>query len=374
MHPLSTVTPALPKLREHLARLYPDHRVTAIEPLAPDSGATRDSTSKAAGYGKPVHISLAGPHGNTLDLVWRVASSDEFGHDRRSDRAGNMILAFDDFAQMPRHVEALDLGAIREDGELVSIRDTGELYLITSYAPGQIYAEDLRRIAREGHATDLDVARVDALARYLAALHARPLASDRATPRYRRAIRDLVGHGEGIFGMIDGFPPVAEIPVERLQAIEHQCVDWRWRLRAYEHRLAHTHGDFHPFNVVFESGTDFSVLDASRGTCGEPADDVIAMAINFLLFAIDTRGGWNGLGPLWHRFWTTYLHARPDRELVEVAPPFFAWRALVVCNPRFYPSLSAAGRRTLLGLAETALESHRLEPSSADALFQEWAA
>ncbi len=372
MHPLSDVTPALPKLREHLARLYPDHRVTAIEPLAPDSGATRDSTSKAAGYGKPVRVSLAGPHGNKLDLVWRVASSDEFGHDRRADRAGNMILAFDDFARMPRHVEALDLGAIREDGELVSIRDAGELYLITSYAPGQIYAEDLRRIAREGRATDLDVARVDALARYLATLHAQPLATDPAC--YRRAIRDLVGHGEGIFGMIDGFARVAEVPLERLQAIEHRCVDWRWRLRAYDHRLAHTHGDFHPFNVVFETATDFTVLDASRGTCGEPADDVIAMAINFLLFALDTAGGWNGLGPLWHRFWSTYLHARPDRELTTVAAPFLAWRALVVCNPRFYPSLSVQGRESLLGLAELALASANFELDWADDVFRRWPA
>ena len=346
----------------------------AIEPLAPDSGATRDSTSKAAGYGKPARVSLAGPHGDKLDVVWRVASSDEFGHDRRADRAGNMVLAFDDFAHMPRHVQALDLGAIGEDGELISFRDGGELYLITSYAPGQIYAEDLRRIARDGQATELDLARVDVLARYLATLHAQPLAAELANPRYRRAIRDLLGHGEGIFGMIDGFPPIAEIPPERLQAIEHRCVDWRWRLRESEHRLTRTHGDFHPFNVVFDGGTDFTVLDASRGTCGDPADDVIAMAINFLLFAIDTRGGWNGLGPLWHRFWSTYLHARPDHELAQVAPLFFTWRALVVCNPRFYPSLSVDGRELLLGLAEWALDHGRLDPARADELFRGWAA
>lgn len=348
--------------------------MTAVEPLAPDSGATRGSTSKAAGYGKPVRVSLAGPHGDKLEVVWRVASSDEFGHDRRADRAGNMILAFDDFAHLPHHVEALDLGAIRENGELVSIRDAGELYLITSYAPGQIYAEDLRRIARDGRATDLDVARVDVLARYLATLHAQPVAVDNANPRYRRAIRDLVGHGEGIFGMIDGFPPVAEIPLERLQAIEHRCVEWRWRLRACEHRLARTHGDFHPFNVVFETGTDFTVLDASRGTCGEPADDVIAMAINFLLFALDTPGGWKGLGPLWHRWWATYLHARPDRELTTVVAPFFAWRALVVCSPRFYPDRSVEGREILLSLAELALSSADFELGWADDLFRRKAA
>ncbi len=126
--------------------------------------------------------------------------------------------------------------------------------------------------------------------------------------------------------------------------------------------------------MVFDKGTDFTVLDASRGGCGEPADDVVAMAINFVLFAIDTPGAWNGLGPLWHRFWSTYLQARPDRTIFEVAPPFLAWRALVVCNPRFYPSLSPDGRETLIGLAECALENHHFQVRWADELFRGWAA
>src|SRR5688572_23738962 len=160
-----------PKLREHVARLYPGYQVVAIDPLAPDTGATQSATTKAAGYGLPVRISLAGDHGERIELVWRIASANEFGHDRRADRAGGMVLAFDDFARIPRHVEAIDLGAMRSDGELISIRDADELYLITSYAPGVIYADDLRRIARDGRATELDLARVDALAAYLVELH-----------------------------------------------------------------------------------------------------------------------------------------------------------------------------------------------------------
>ncbi len=342
----------------------------STEPMGPDSGATHDASAKAAGYGKPVRVTLAGPNGERREVVFRTSISDEFGHDRRADRMANAVLAFDDFAHVPHHIEALDVGAIGPDGTLTSIR--GEPYLITSYVPGQVYAEDLRRVAREGRATALDLERLDALANYLADLHATPLAPEGA--RYRRAIRDLIGHGEGIFGMIDGYPAVTGAPPKRLQAIERACVEWRWRLHDHEHRLARTHGDFHPFNVVFETGTKFAILDASRGTCGEPADDVIAMAINFLLFAIDTPGAWNGLGPLWHRFWATYLRARPDRELTSVVPPFFAWRALVVCNPRFYPSLSVEGRESLLGLVEAALENHHFEPGAADELFRKRAA
>jgi hypothetical protein len=50
-------------------------------------------------------------------------------------------------------------------------------------------------------------------------------------------------------------------------------------------------------------------------------------------------------------------------------PPFFAWRALVVANPVFYPRLSAAGRDKLLGFAIDVLDDHRLDPSWAEDLF-----
>src|SRR5687767_11424290 len=86
--------PIPPRLREHLARLFPGHEIAAIEPLAPDSGATRGSTTKAAGYGRPVRIMLQETGGEVRELVWRVATPDPFGHDRRSDRAGNLILAY----------------------------------------------------------------------------------------------------------------------------------------------------------------------------------------------------------------------------------------------------------------------------------------
>ena len=39
------------------------------------------------------------------------------------------------------------------------------------------------------------------------------------------------------------------------------------------------HGDFHPWNLLFREGVEFSVLDRSRGEWGEPADDVIRALI-----------------------------------------------------------------------------------------------
>jgi aminoglycoside phosphotransferase (APT) family kinase protein len=171
----------------------------------------------------------------------------------------------------------VDVGAIAADGGLVSLRGAGEPYLVTEWAEGALYAEDLRRVAREGRATALDLARCDALADALARLHAERIAD---APGWRRAVRDLLGHGEGIFGMVDGYPDgVPAAPPERLRAIEERCLAWRWRLRGRVHRLARTHGDFHPFNIVFRppgAGGDLSSgaeaqVRAGRGSrCSTP--------------------------------------------------------------------------------------------------------
>ncbi|MEO8704314.1 MAG: phosphotransferase [Kofleriaceae bacterium] len=340
--------------------MFPEHQIVELESMPPDSGATKGVATKAAGYGQPVRVTLEHA-GDRRVVVWRIASANEFGHDRRSDRAANQLLAYDDFSTIPDHIRPLDVGVMHRDGSMASIGE-GEVFLLTTYAPGTIYADDLRRIAQDGAATEVDLARTERLARYLATLHV-PIDDP---PRYRRAIRDLVGHGEGIFGMVDGYADdVPGAPRERLYELEQSCASWRRRLHGATHRLARTHGDFHPFNVVFE-GDHLALLDASRGCAGDPADDVTAMAINYVLFALDTPHGWRGLGPLWQRFWDVY---RPSSGLLDAAPPFFAWRALVVCNPRFYPDLGGRGRDALLGLAERALAAGTLDPRWAAELF-----
>jgi hypothetical protein len=348
------------------ARLCPGFVAVDVRPLGPDRDIA-DDTHKAIGYGAPQRIILRDREDNERSLVFHVVTPNAFGHDRRADRAAAQLLAFDTLARIPRHVPALDVGAIADDGRLVSLGGTGELYLVTAWADGTVYAEDLRRIAREGRASEGDVARVQALARYLAGLHH---VRGGAPPVYRRAIRDLVGHGEGIFGIIDGYPEdCAGAPASWLRDIELACVRWRWKLRDRYHRLATTHGDFHPFNIVFSTGNDFTLLDASRGCAGDPADDVAALVINFVFFALDHANGWRGLGPLWHGFWRTYLEASDDGELLEVVAPFLAWRALVVASPAFYPSLPERERARILGFAARALDRDRFDPGDADDLF-----
>ncbi len=358
-------------LEDLVADLFPGAVITGVEPLGADAGRGEldtDDTLKTGGYGVPARITLRGRDGAERMVVWHTAEANEFGHDRRSDRALQLLLSFDTFDRIPAHVRALDVGAVLPNGQLMSLRRSGEFYLITTWAPGTPYAEDLRRIARDGQADALDITRCDELAGYLAALH---VPANASPTLYTRSVRDLVGHGEGIFGVIDAYPP--DTPAagpDRLRAIERQAVEWRWRLRGREARLSRIHGDFHPFNVLFDQEGAMAALDASRGCVGDPADDVTCMALNYVFFALDHPASWRaGLGSLWRRFWRIYQGRRADPELLEVAPPFLAWRALVMACPRFYPEVAAPVRDTLLALAESALASERFDPDSVETLF-----
>lgn len=355
-------------LADLLDRLQPGTVVESVVPLGADPDQTGDATEKGIGYGKPLRVRVRDAGGARRDLVLHTELPNQFGHDRRADRAADMLLAHDTAASIPRHAPVLDVGAIGTDGHLYSLRGTGEFYLLTEWVPGVPYIEDLRRAARDLRIDTRDRTRCQMLAHYLADLHT-PLEAPAAV--YTRAIRDLVGHGEGIYGIVDGYPPdTPSAPASRLAAIERAAAAYRWRLRGREDRLRRTHGDFHPFNILFDDRDTLSVLDASRGCRGDAADDLTCLTINYVFLALESEGAWAaGLGELHDTVWRLYLDATGDQALLESAPPYLAWRALVVCNPTWYPNLHAGVRDAMLGLAERALAAGRYQPEWAAELF-----
>jgi hypothetical protein len=322
-------------LRARLAELYPGATITKVTALRDDE--TGGEAMKALGYGRPLKIELSG--GRTV--VFHTARPDDFGHDRRSDRAGNLLLAYDTFGKLPHHVAAIDMGLVRGDGALISLERTGEPYLITSWVDGTLYADELRHAPDPAHA--------ETLARVLLEIHAQPGSHPGA---YTRAIRDLLGHGEGIFGLVDSYP-LGVVDPGRLRVIEEACLAWRWKLRDRTYRLRRTHGDFHAFNIVF-AGDEVCLLDASRGSEGDPADDVACLTINYLLF--DHCAG------VWDAFWRTYL-ADDTCDVLAAVAPFYAWRALVLASPIWYPHLTLDDRDRILGFAERALAADRFDPA-----------
>ena len=65
---------------------------------------------------------------------------------------------------------------------------------------------------------------------------------------------------------------------------------------------------------------------------------------------------------VWDAFWRTYLAGDTCDVLAAVAP-FYAWRALVLASPIWYPHLSLDDRDRILGFAERALAADRFDPA-----------
>ena len=63
--------------------------------------------------------------------------------------------------------------------------------------------------------------------------------------------------------------------------------------------------------------------------------------------------------PFWHR----YLGDARDRELPAVAAPFFAFRALVMASPVWYPRLPGQVRRQLIAFVRAVLEAPAFVPA-----------
>ena len=321
-------------------------------------GESKEKDIKGYGYGTPVQIDYVCA-GKQHCAVLHTISPGPFGHEHMADRAQMLLWDHSAFNRLPRHVRSLDVGAFRRDGSTISLGDAEEFFELTEYAEGRGYFEDLSRMRDDSTLTDMDVAQADALCDYLVEIHR--VQGDNPD-LYVRRIRELVGHSECIMGLIDSYPTVQDDPA-LLKQIEQHCVDWRWRLKDRVHRLRQVHGDFHPWNILFREGSDFVLLDRSRGEWGDPADDVTCLTMNYLFFSLQRSGRLDGnLQSLFERFWNRYLTKSGDTEMLQVVAPFFAFRGLVIAHPIWYPNLREDVRQKLFNFIHAVLDRNVFDP------------
>lgn len=346
------------RLEGYLSSIYKTQvRIGSISEI----GKEGVSGLKGFGYGIPYVISFS-IDSEVKRVVLETMSPNSFGHDHFSDRAQGLLWDYSAFNKLPGHVRSIDAGAFTPDGQIISVGAAEEFFILTEFAEGDGYYQDLKKIASTGKMGSMDEDRAKTLAGYLASIHRVKL---NAPHLYTRRIRDLIGHGECIMGLIDNYPPGHPfITSNLLQRIEEGCVAWRWKIKGLGHRLCQVHGDFHPWNILFREGTDYTVLDRARGEWGEPADDVGTMAINYLFFSLQRYGRLEGpFERLYFTFWKTYMDAAEDVEMLKVIQPFMAWRGLVIASPLWYPALSPEVRKGLFNFIENvlAVEEFRVE-------------
>lgn len=315
---------------------------------------------KAYGYGTPLLIEYE-LDGANRKAVLHTVDPGPFGHEHMADRAQSLLWEHSAFNTLPRHVRSMDVGAFRRDGTPVSLGDAEEFFTLTDYGEGVPYANDLERIRDTEDFRQMDLRRSDALCDYLVEIHRTPGPDPEL---YTRRIRELVGHSECIMGLIDNYPQEME-PIfgRHLSAIEKKCIDWRWKLKGRVHRLRQVHGDFHPWNILFDGEAEFCLLDRSRGEWGDPADDVTCITMNYLFFSLQKSGQLEGsFEKLFRRFWDSYLQQSNDREILEVAAPFLVFRGLVMAHPVWYPNLNRGTRGKLFRFMETVLNTDVFNP------------
>jgi hypothetical protein len=346
------------RLEEYLSGIHKAIvKVSRVVPL----GGEGPADLKGFDYWVPYLVEFA-VSGETKCAVLETMRPGGFGHDYFSDRAAVLLWQHSAFNKLPKHLRSVDVGAFASDGEtLKSVADCCEYFILTEFVDGVLYHYDLDRIKESGFITGLDEERCLALSDYLVEVHS--VKKKDAPGLYFRRIRDLVGHGEGVFGLTDSYPSgLGYVDVKFFVNLEKACTEWRWRLKRMAHRLSQVHGDFHPWNVIFRQGLDFTVLDRSRGEWGEPADDVSAMTINYIFYSLQAFGEMDGpFLRLFLLFWRNYLDKTGDEEVLTVVQPFYAWRSLVVASPVWYPNLPVDVRKKIFRFATKVLKDKKFD-------------
>lgn len=326
--------------------------------------------------------------GGVKSYVVKSLIPDGFGHDYPSDRASVFLLDLDEFNKLPKHVRAVDVLAEMEDGSVKSIGGGKEYYLLMERGEGRDYFRDLEEFSLWNELDDPGIRKIEAIASYLADIHS---VKKDSKPLYWRKLRDTVGHGECLMGILDIYPD-GVLPSVEMAAIVKKAVEWSYKLKPKFRRLSQIHGDFHPGNIWFKprdkemrpfigedvekrnpsgqvppktsiSGVDFILLDRSRGPWGEPADDITALTINYIFFSIKYYGMVKGpyLQAL-TLFFENYIRRSGDEEILSLVQLFYAFRGVVVANPLFYPDMTSSRRKMIFRFINNVLDSERFEP------------
>ena len=346
------------EIRAYLERFFGEHiNIHYIGPLNKEEA--KPSDLKEFGYGKNLLIELE-INNEQKSYIMSTMNKNIFGHQFFYDRAKSLLLAHSCYNKLPQHAKSLDVGAFTGERKFKSAGNCKEFFIIREKVDGDLYFLDLERIKDSNKITNLDKERIYTLAKYLANIHSKKRKGDSL---YKRRIRELIGHGECIMGLTDSYPNDTEFTdQEELKEIEKKCIEWRYKIKQKTHRLCQVHGDFHPWNILFREGQDFSVIDRSRGEWGEGADDITSITINYLFYAFqyDEQVG-NTFLTLFEMFWNTYLEETEDFEILSVVAPFYAWRGLVLASPIWYPDLEQSIRRKIFDFIHKVLEQDKFD-------------
>lgn len=313
----------------------------------------------------------AGWHGEGYEITYNIGTKKksvilrtqrpvDFSHDFPSDRAKVFLLQHGLFCQIPKHVRSIDVCGMTSAKEIISLGKAKEFYQIVDRAEGIPYMEDLERIKKIGKLINVDESKALDLSNYLIKLHGKKFKGSKKQflSIKKRHLRDTVGHGEMLMGVLDTYPEkISWATKKEITELICKAVRFEQSIKNLPLELSKMHGDFHPGNIWFKKNRDFVLLDASRELWGLSADDVTTLAINYIWFALMHIGKFGGpFRELFEIFWKNYMRKTKDKSVAKTAALFFAFRGMVVAHPVFYKNQSNQVRRKIFNFINNALE------------------
>jgi aminoglycoside phosphotransferase family enzyme len=297
-------------------------------------------------------------------VILRTLKPEGFSHDYKADRARVFLLQHELSKNIRDHIRSLDVGGYRKDRSLVSLDGCEEFFQIVELAEGTEYARDLENTKERGRLSEQDIKKALRLSDYLADLHKNKYDKGSADSLYKRHLRDCIGHGEMLMGVLDTYPDkISWATKEDMVRIVQKAVLFREKIKGMSHRLAAVHGDFHPGNIIF-SNDQMKVLDASREIYGDPADDITALSLNYIWFALKTGYAFSGpFKELFRLFWDNYIDKTGGEEICKVCPLFFAFRGVVIAHPIFYPDQDDRIRIKIFRFIKNVLNKDKFDPA-----------
>jgi len=335
------------------------------------------------GLGTPYVITFE-TDGVVEEVVVKTSGT-SFGREHPEDRFKDSVGSFRTSSVLPRHVEVFGLGSVTKDGKLINLKDASESFVVMKMIKGTPYIDYLTNILKTKKISEDDLRAAEVLSNYLVDIHGNKNESKNASSLYRRHIRCVVGGDEGIPGVVDhlyrdlddktvkekfGFDK--KKLMNRISGIEKKSVEIGHAIKNIGGRCSLKHGDFHPWgNVIYQAYPEaFTLIDLSRGEWGEPADDLTSMWINYVDHALLDEGRYDGnFKKIGDKFMENYLKKTGDYQVLETAPPFIAWRGLVIANPSWYPNKSREVRNKIFNMIENVLDAKELNYKDVNSYF-----
>lgn len=306
-------------------------------------------------------------NGKNKTLVLKSLFTENLGMDHYSDRAASLLDAHDNYNKMKDHVKSEDVLAHNENNSLTSIGKAKEFYILMEEAKGEDLFKDFEKIKETKQLTEETKEKIKKISDFLVELHKN---KHESIPLYRRKIRDTLGSGGSLIGLLDMHPDPAFKQFEEkwIQIVKLSINFWK-RSRNMHNRLCEIHADYHPGNLWFEN-QKLTILDRSRGRFGEPADDITAFAINPIMYSLMTNGNFEGpFKEMFDIFWNNYFKQTNDKEMRKIMAPYIAFRVSVVTNPIFYNDEALGGkekatfiRSRMINLALNILKDNEFNP------------